>query len=235
MIPSSAMIFAAGFGTRMGHLTRNRPKPLVPVGGRPMIDRALELLDGAGQFNSVVNTHYFADQIADHLSARPHVQCIEEQPDILDTGGGLRNALPLLGTGPVITLNPDALWLGANPVSDILQAWDPDMMDGLMALVPVDQTRAYLGAGDFFLDTHHRPVRRGDAAKAPYVFGGLSILKTQGLQGITEHIFGVSQLWDIMLADGRLYGLPLDTGWIDLGHPAGVAAADDWLSGKRHV
>jgi MurNAc alpha-1-phosphate uridylyltransferase len=229
------MILAAGFGTRMGPLTQDRPKPMVPVGGRPMIDHALELVNSAGRFDIVVNAHYFADQICAHLADQSNVRCLVEQPQILDTGGGLRNAVPAVGTGPVITLNPDALWLGSNPVSKILQAWNPDRMDGLMAMVPVENTQAYTGDGDFFLDEGGHAVRRGSAPKAPYVFGGLSILKTSGLETIEEDVFGISLLWDQMLARQRLCGVVIDGGWIDLGHPAGVETADALLSGGPHV
>ncbi len=118
------MLFAAGFGTRMGDLTKSRPKPLVEVAGRALLDHALSLVSGAGGARTVVNTHYLGDQIADHLAGKD-IALSHEAPDILDTGGGLRNALPLLGQDTVMTLNTDAVWAGPNPLSLLNAAWDP--------------------------------------------------------------------------------------------------------------
>ncbi len=235
MRPKAAMIFAAGFGTRMGDLTRAVPKPMVHVGGRPMIDHAVDLIEAAGAFEIVINTHYFAEQIHRHFATRANIHCLLETPTILDTGGGLRNALPSLGSSPVVTLNPDALWLGENPVRAIMNAWRPDQMDGLMAMVPTGRAQAYTGIGDFFLDQDQRPIRRGTAPDAPYVFGGLSILKTDGLEQMDQGVFGISRLWDQMSTAGRLFGTVIDTDWIDLGHPGGIEAANTYLTGGSDV
>jgi len=136
MTPDTAMFFAAGHGTRMRELTRDRPKPMIPLGGVPLIDRALDWADGAGIQNRVVNVHYLGEMLADHLKNRPGLQISEEPAQALETGGGLKQALPLLGRDPVYTLNPDALWTGANPFTQLAAYWRPEDMDALLLLVP---------------------------------------------------------------------------------------------------
>jgi len=135
------MLFAAGFGTRMGALTANQPKPLIRVGGMPLIDRALAMVDAAGITKTVVNLHYRGDQLAAHLQGR-NVALSWERDEILETGGGMKAALPLLGDGPVLALNPDAVWTGENPLTRLMAEWDGDRMDCLVTLLPA----AYLGA-----------------------------------------------------------------------------------------
>ncbi|MEZ5686732.1 MAG: NTP transferase domain-containing protein, partial [Paracoccaceae bacterium] len=133
--PDALMLFAAGFGTRMGALTRHRPKPLIEVAGRPLLDHALDLARGAGVTRIVANTHYLGDQVRHHL-AGTGVEISDETEEILETGGGLRKALPLLGAGPVFTLNTDAVWTGENVITRLSQLWDPARMDALLALIP---------------------------------------------------------------------------------------------------
>lgn len=229
------MIFAAGFGTRMAPLTDRHPKPMLPLAGRPMIDHCIEMIRTAGDFPIVVNTHYLADQIEAHLAGVPNLRCIRETPEILDTGGGLRNALPLLGAGSVITANSDALWTGGNPVRQLLDAWQPARMDALMALVPRQSAQGHGGAGDFFLDAGDRLRRRGDAPEAPYIYGGVQILKTGGLTGFEDRRFPLSPLWDRMIAAGRLCGVVFPGGWTDIGTPEGLRLAEDALRRNADV
>lgn len=229
MRPEAAMIFAAGFGTRMAPLTDTCPKPMLPLGDRPMIDYCIAMIREAGDFRIVVNTHYLADQIETHLATIANLQCIREEPEILETGGGLRNALPLLGEAPVITANSDVLWSGPNPVRQLLAAWQPDRMDGLMAMVPLTAARGHDGAGDFFLEPDGRLRRKANAAAAPYVYGGVQIIKTKGLADFSETGFSVSKLWDRMIAAGRLFGAVYPGGWTDIGHPAGLQLAEQAL------
>ncbi|MBN2906053.1 MAG: nucleotidyltransferase family protein [Rhodobacteraceae bacterium] len=226
MHPQALMIFAAGFGTRMGALTAQKPKPLIPVAGRPLIDHALDLAQAAGVARIVVNTHYLADQMSDHLSGRPDVQISHEAPEILETGGGLRRAVPMLGTGAVFTLNSDAIWTGPNPLSHLARAWDPARMDGLLLLIARDRARGHMGAGDFIMDADGRLARGGGA-----VYSGAQILRTEMLADIPEDAFSVNRLWDRMLAEGRLYGVLHPGGWCDVGHPEGLALAEDMLAG----
>ena len=150
MRPFPLMLFAAGRGTRMGPLTENRPKPLIEVAGSPLIDHALALADAAGARPIVVNLSYLGAQIARHLAARPIT--LSWEPVLLETGGGLRQALPKLGPGPVMTLNSDAVWTGANPLQQLAAAWDEDRMDTLLLLAPKSQAHGHSGRGDFLLD-----------------------------------------------------------------------------------
>lgn len=229
MRPDAAMIFAAGFGTRMAPLTDTRPKPMLPLAGRPMIDYCIEMIRDAGDFRIVVNTHYLAEQIESHLAGQTNLQCLREEPAILETGGGLRNALPLLGAGPVITANSDVIWSGPNPLRLLLEAWQPERMDGLMAMVPMSSARGYEGPGDFFLEEDNRLRRRGTAATAPYIYGGIQIIRTERLSEFGDASFSVSLLWDRLIAAGRLFGVVHPGGWTDIGHPAGLQLAEDAL------
>ena len=144
MSPDALMLFAAGFGTRMGELTRSRPKPLVEVAGRPLLDHALDIARAAGFARIVANTHYLGEQVAAHL-AGSEVRISDESERILETGGGLRKALPLLGPGPVFTLNTDAIWTGPNPLATLRAGWEPVRMGALLALVPVDRATGHSG------------------------------------------------------------------------------------------
>lgn len=221
--PDAAMLFAAGFGTRMGALTEDRPKPLIPVAGRALLDHALGLVDAAGITTRVVNAHYMADQIAAHLAGTNAALSLEH-PDILDTGGGLRAALPLLGPGPVFTLNTDAVWTGPNPLIALRKAWDPARMGALLLLVPADRAQGHDGAGDFTLTGDGRLERGGTL-----VYTGAQIVDPAGLDSIRQTAFSLNRLWDRIAGDGRLFGLVHKGGWCDVGHPDGIAAAEAML------
>ncbi|MEO0701461.1 MAG: nucleotidyltransferase family protein [Pseudomonadota bacterium] len=223
--PGAVMIFAAGFGTRMGELTKDRPKPLIPVGGKPLIDHALDIATGAGVGHIVVNTHYRADQVRDYLADRaPTV--IEEAPEILDTGGGLKNAAPVLGTDPVFTLNSDAVWSGPNPLTQLAKSWDPARMDALLLVVPEARAHGRLGGGDFDLDGDGRPVRKG-----PYVYTGAQILRTGPVLDVPDRVFSLNRVWDALAAEQRLFATIYPGHWGDVGHPAGLAEAERMLAG----
>lgn len=223
---TSVMIFAAGFGTRMRPLTATRPKPLIKVAGKTLLDHCLGL---TGQRRVVVNTHYLGAQIAAHL-AGSGVAVSEESPEILDTGGGLRQALPLLGPGPVITLNSDAVWTGPNPLDTLEATWDPGRMDALLLLVPRDRAQGYTREGDFLMND------AGQLSHGPgLVYSGAQIIKTEGLAGISEDRFSLNVLWDSMQASGRLYGLLHPGGWCDVGHPGGIVEAETMLAGVSRV
>jgi MurNAc alpha-1-phosphate uridylyltransferase len=224
------MLFAAGFGTRMGTLTATRPKPLIPVAGRPLIDHALALADGAEITRIVANIHYLPDQIATHLTPRG-VVLSHETPAILETGGGLKAALPLLGGNPVLTLNTDAVWTGANPLSQLITAWDAARMDGLLLLLPAPQATGHTGTGDFLMDANGRLIRAHGAAGAVYL--GAQMLRTDGLSHIGEAVFSLNLLWDRMITEGRLFGLIHDGGWCDVGRPEGIAQAETLLGFTR--
>ena len=217
------MLFAAGFGTRMRPLTDTQPKPLIPVAGRPLIDHAMTFIDGAEISKTVVNLHYRADQLAAHLQGKP-IETVTETPDILDTGGGLRNALPLLGADTVLTLNSDAVWAGPNPLPALIAAWDPARMDALLMCVPVERTWGYEGAGDFTLQSDGQ-IRRGPGVR----YTGAQILKTDRLHDVVDPVFSLNVVWNDMNTDGRLFGLEYDGSWCDVGHPSGIDAAEEML------
>ncbi|WP_347311699.1 nucleotidyltransferase family protein [Defluviimonas sp. SAOS-178_SWC] len=222
--PDALMLFTAGLGTRMGALTANRPKPLIEVGGRALIDHALAQVEGAGIGWVVANLHYLPEQIIAHLSLYRDIRFSAETETLLETGGGLRKALPLLGDGPVFTLNTDAVWTGANPLTELRDAWDADRMDGLMLLVPTARASGHSGPGDFDRDADGR-LTRGRS----FVYTGAQIVATTGLAAIPAQVFSLNLLWDRMLADGRLFGLVHDGGWCDVGRPESIPVAEALL------
>lgn len=222
--PFPVMIFAAGFGTRMGALTKGQPKPLIKVAGRALIDHALTVAEGVGSGRVVVNTHYRADQLAAHLAGRG-LQISHEAGQILETGGGLRAALPLLGPGPVAILNSDAIWTGANPLAELAAQWDGTRMEALLLLLPAQQAGA--AKGDFLLDDQGRIARSRGGEDLPYL--GASILNPARLAEVPEVVFSLNQPWDAMIAAGTAYGLIHQGGWCDVGHPEGIVAAEALL------
>lgn len=231
--PAAAMILAAGLGTRMRPLTDTCPKPLLAVAGRTLIDRALDLAEGAGVARAVVNLHYLGHMIGAHLQARPRPEIVfsPEEPAILDTGGGIRHALPLLGAAPFFTLNSDAVFAGPNPLTLLAQAWRPGAADALMLLVPRARARAYARAGDFFLPAQGAaPGRRGAAATAPLVFTGAQIIAPDAFAGTPEGPFSLNLIWDRLLAAGRLGAITYPGVWVDVGTPAGLDAAAQALT-----
>lgn len=227
--PGAVMIFAAGLGTRMGALTRSRPKPLVEVAGRPLIAHALDLVRAAGIARVVVNIHAHAPMMRAWLAENAPDIAISEEAVLLETGGGLARARPLLGEGPVLTLNADMVWRGPNPLSALRAAWDPAQMDGLLALVPRPLALGHAGAGDFFRDGAGRLARRGAAAAAPFVYAGASILDPATLVPEDGDIFSLNPVWDRLIGRGRLAGLPWEGTWVDVGRPEGIALAETEL------
>ncbi len=231
MFPFPLMIFAAGFGTRMGALTADRPKPLIPVAGRALIDHAMDVARGAGAGRVVVNVHYLADQMEAHL-AGSGVAISDERAQILETGGGLRAALPLLGPGPIAVLNSDGIWTGANPLAELAGAWDPDRMEALLLLLPVDETRGHGTKGDFRLHRDGR-ISRGEGGE-DHVYIGAQILQPGRLNGVAETAFSLNPVWNQMIAAGTAYGIRHQGGWCDVGHPEGIAEAERLLHFARH-
>ena len=229
----TAMVLAAGFGTRMGALTRMAPKPLLAVAGRALIDHALDAAAAAGVRRAVVNLHYRGPQIRAHLAGRtaPEVAFSDEAPEILDTGGGVAQALPLLGRGAFFALNSDAVFAGRNPLGVLAGAWAPAEMDALLLLVPATRARAYTRAGDFFLDAEGGPPRRRGAAQAaPLVFSGAQILSPDALRDAPQGPFSLNLVWDRLIAAGRLGAVTYPEEWVDVGTPEGLAEAERALA-----
>jgi len=213
----------------MRHLTGDRPKPLVQVAGRPLIDHALDHLVAAGVRRVVVNTHYLGDRIEAHLATERRVDIAISREDgaLLETGGGLRHAAPLLGRAPVWTLNPDAVWRGPNP----LLAMSGGVPGGArLLLVPRERAQGHKGPGDFFLEPDGRLRRRGTAASAPYVYTGLQIVDPAPVVAVGQAAFSLNVAWDAMLAEGRLYGAVYDGAWCDVGQPESIPLAEGLLA-----
>ena len=222
--PDAVMLFAAGFGTRMGKLTKNRPKPLIKVAGRALFDHALEQVDGARISHKVTNCHYFPDQIRAHLSTRPDVHVVTESGAILETGGGLKNALPVLGNQPVFTMNTDAVWCGPNALEFVKSKWKPDQMDALLLCVSRKSAIGHTGAGDFIYGENNTiSYGPGD------VFTGLQIIKTDRLSEITDTSFSLKLLWEKMFEVNRVFGVQYPGHWCDVGSPEGIESAEQML------
>lgn len=219
------LILAAGFGTRMGELTRDRPKALIEVAERPLLAHALEAARDVGANPIVVNGHYRAAAVKEWLATHaPDVQFLHETPDILDSGGAVKNALRALGNGPVFTLNADAVWGGPAPLRGLLETWDPDRMDGLVALVKREDAVGRRGGGDFSCDPHGRIG--WDKGPDGLVYVGAQILKTDRIATHPDNIFSLVEIWNAMMAAGRLLGHMHTGRWADVGHPNGVRDAE---------
>lgn len=227
--PDAILIFAAGFGTRMGALTRDRPKPLIEVGGRALLDHAIALARAAGIGRIAVNAHYMADRIEAHL-AGTGIAVSREAPEILDTGGGLRAALPLLGPGPVFTLNSDAVWTGSNPLAGLRQAWAARPGGALLSLIPSTEALGHPGRGDFALDASGR-LRRGGGL----VYTGAQIVDPAGLETFPGPAFSLNRHWDALAARGALHGVLHEGGWCDVGRPESLTLAEALLAGAADV
>lgn len=230
--PDHAMVLAAGFGSRMGDLTRATPKPLLRAGGATLLDHSLDICAGARVRRAVVNLHYLGDQIRSYLSDRasPEIIFSDEQPRILDTGGGIVQALPDLGAGPFFTLNSDNIFVGPNPLGALARDWAPARMDALMLLVPKSRARSYARYGDFSLpEEGAAPQRRGERATAPLVYTGAQIISPLAFRDAPTGAFSTNLIWDRLLAEGRLAAITYDGIWVDVGTPEGLAEADRML------
>jgi MurNAc alpha-1-phosphate uridylyltransferase len=227
----TAMVLAAGFGTRMGELTKDQPKPLIQVAGRALIDHSLDHCKAAGVHRAVVNLHYRGAQLKSHLNARnaPKIEYSEET-EILETGGGVVQALPQLAAPQFYTINSDAIWTGASPLQALRSAWVPDTMSALLLLVPTKRALGYSRSGDFFVDPDHRVRRRGTASRAPNVFTGAQIITANAFDDAPAGAFSLNVIWDQLLAQGRLFAVVHQGDWVDVGSPIGLAAAEKALA-----
>jgi MurNAc alpha-1-phosphate uridylyltransferase len=229
------MVLAAGLGSRMRPLTDHLPKPLIPVAGKPLIDWTLDRFAGAGVRRAVVNVHYRADQMESHLKARarPAVFLSDERALLLETGGGLKKARPLLGEAPVFCTNTDAILVddGAEPCRTLADAWRDADMDALLLLAPLERASGYDGAGDFDLEAGRPRWRTG--ASAPYVFTGLQILRPALLDDTPEGPFSTRLLWEKAIAAGRMRAIVHSGPWMHVGDAAGLALAETFFDNRR--
>jgi MurNAc alpha-1-phosphate uridylyltransferase len=230
---TTAMVLAAGLGKRMRPLTDVVPKPLVRLKSKPLIDHVLDRLAAGGIKRAVVNVHYLPDLIEAHLASRtnPAIIISDERDALLDTGGGVVRALPLLGDAPFLIHNSDSVWIegvGSN-IARLIQAFDPDRMDSLMLLALGATSLGYDGHGDFAMDADGVLSRRGERREAPFVFTGVSIAHPRLFEDAPKGAFSLNTLWDRAIDRGRLLGLRLEGAWMHVGTPQSVEEAERWI------
>ncbi len=228
--PRNAMVLAAGLGQRMRPLTDTKPKPLVEVAGKPLIDHVLDRLAAAGVERAVVNVHYRAEQIVEHVASRkrPHITISDERGLLLNTGGGIVKGLPQLGSAPFFHMNSDTIWIdGVKPNLDRLaQAFDSTNMDALLLLAPTTGSIGYSGSGDFVLAADGRLQARGEREIAPFVYAGAAILNPALFQNAPDSEFPLTLLFKRAQEQGRLHGLRLEGLWMHVGTPEAVLEAE---------
>ena len=228
--PRTAMVLAAGLGERMRPLTDRLPKPLVSVGGKPLLDHVLDRLVAAGIERAVVNVHHLADQIERHLAGRrqPQIVISDERQALFGTGGGVVKALDALGPDPFIHVNSDTIWIdGVKPnLERLAEAFEPAAMDALLLLAPATTSIGYTGRGDFIMSPDGRLRRRRENEIAPFVYAGAALLSPKLFQGAPAGAFPLTRLFDRAEAAGRLHGLRLEGVWMHVGTPEAIAKAE---------
>lgn len=230
-MPQKAMVMAAGLGLRMRPLTEHIPKPLVHVVGKPLIDYSLDFLAQSGVTEAVVNSHYLAQLLEAHLLERkipPEIH-ISHEDEVLETGGGIKNALPLLGNLPFFVLNSDVICIdGKTPaLHRLAQAWDDKNMDALLLLHKVEDAVGYDGKGDFFIEDDGKLRRRAENGIAPYVFTGVQIIHPRLFADSSEGKFSLNVLYNKNLA--RIGALVHNGNWLHIGNPQELEKAEEWL------
>jgi MurNAc alpha-1-phosphate uridylyltransferase len=230
----TAMVLSAGLGKRMRPLTATQPKPMVRVAGKPLLDHALDQLDAAGVAKAVVNVHYLPHAIEAHLKGRkrgPATTISDERAMLLETGGGMAKALPLL-PDPFFAINSDNVWLeGPRDVfAELSAAWDPARMDALLLLVPHARALNYKGKGDFHLDPIGRVSRRRSGRIAPFIYSGIQLVSHRLMRDAPEGAFSTNVLWNRAIEEGRLYGISFTGMWFEVGEPGAIAPTEDWLT-----
>jgi len=232
-IPKTAMLLAAGLGTRMRPLTDNMPKPLIEVGGKALIDWTLDQIAEAGVETAVVNVHHKAQMLTDHSRGRdkPKIFISDETALLLDTGGGVVKALPLLGDAPFFVLNCDGILLG-RPIESLMRIWKPDEIDIAMLVHPRETAHGFDGAGDFFVDETGHLERRGKANAAPFVYAGAYILHPRVLKNRTPEPFSMNEIWDKAITAGRMKAVVHAGEWFHVGTPDAVGKTDAALRAR---
>lgn len=229
-----AMVLAAGLGKRMRPANNVKPKPLVEVCGRTLIDRVLDRLIDAGITTAVINLHYKADMLRDHLKARHDIEIrySDESQLLLETGGGVAKALPEFGGKPFLTHNSDSLWIEGmgRAIVRMAEAYDAERMDALLLMASTVTATGYDGRGDFTMDEEGHLSRREEARVAPFVFTGVQIVHPRLFEGCPSGPFSMNLLFNRAIEEGRLYGVRHDGIWMHVGDPEGLSLAEARLS-----
>ena len=232
--PQSAMVLAAGFGQRMRPLTETIPKPLVKVAGKALLDHVLDRLAQAGVARAIVNVHYLGDQIVSHVAARtaPKVVISDERDELLDTGGGVVKARPLLGDKPFFHINSDTIWIdGVQPnLSRLAEHFDAATMDALLLLASTTDSIGYNGRGDFTMAADGRLAWPGEREIAPFVFAGAAILSPRLFDSAPQGAFSLTRLFHKAIDQGRLHGLRLEGLWMHVGTPDAIGLAEQAIA-----
>ncbi|HWT30950.1 MAG TPA: nucleotidyltransferase family protein [Propylenella sp.] len=232
--PKRAMVLAAGLGKRMLPVSATTPKPLVEVGGKALIDHCLDGLAEAGVELAVVNIHHLADSIVAHLAGRraPRIVISDERGLLLETGGGVRKALPLLGDEPFLLRNSDSFWIeGARPnLRWLVSGWDSGRMDVLLLLASTVRSVGYAGRGDFFLGKDGELTRRAERTVAPFAYAGAAILHPRLFDGAPDGAFSLNLLFDRAIEAKKMFGVRMDGLWINVETPAAVALAEQAIA-----
>jgi MurNAc alpha-1-phosphate uridylyltransferase len=231
----TAMILAAGFGTRMRPITDHTPKPLVPLAGRALIDYGIDRLIAVGVKRVVVNTHYKAPMMAAHLTGRQDVEIVlSHEETLLDTGGGVKKALQYLGDAFYV-INADVFWLnGRTPaLIRLARTWDAEKLDALLLVQRTTSAIGYEGVGDFMVDPLGQVRRRNEREVVPHLFAGIEILSRRFFDQSPDGAFSLNPLWNKAIDAGRLAALIHDGEWFHVGTPQGLAASEDRLSERN--
>jgi MurNAc alpha-1-phosphate uridylyltransferase len=236
-VPATAMVMAAGLGKRMRPLTATRPKPLIEIAGRTLIDHTLDRLKAAGVAKAVVNVHYLPGQLEAHLENRVEgieIAISDERALLLETGGGLKLALPLIDADPFLVVNSDNLWVDGpvNTLRLLAANWDEARMDALLLLVPLARAHCHKGRGDFHMNAAGALKRRKPNGVAPFVYTGIQMFSKRLFDGeLPDGPFSTNLLWDRAIAAGRCFGLVHQGLWFDIGRPENIAKAEAMLAG----
>lgn len=231
---TDAMVLAAGLGTRMRPITDTRPKPLVEVGGRTLIDHVLDRLETAGIERAVVNVHHHAEQMEAHLERRaaPKVAISDERGALLDSGGGVVKALPLIAGEAFFILNADTFWLdgASRNLSRMAESWDPARMDALLLVAALTASVGFEGAGDFSMSPDGRLRRRPERQVTPFAYAGVAIMSRSAFADAPEGPFSLNRLWNLAIEADRLFGMRLDGLWLHVGTPQAIVEADEAIA-----
>lgn len=232
--PETAMVLAAGLGTRMRPITDTMPKPLVVVQGKTLLDHGLDALEKADVKTSVINVHYHADQIVEHVASRKkmNIEISDERAELLDSGGGIVKALPLLGENPFYLLNADSFWVeGYIPnLVRMAEAWDNEKMDIMILLASMANAVGFGSKGDFEMDPDGRLQRRGELNVAPFAYAGAAILHPRIFENVPKGKFSINRLFDEAIEQERMFGLRLEGLWLHVGTPDAIGEAEDAIA-----